>query len=223
MFSFGCLFIKSAEFLQASDSDKLELGIVVPEFVALSGIFFIGKTSVIYGGIAFGFSMLGLILPDTFIVGNPLEVSGITPEHVIGHIMFGLVAGIASFSFRYAILSGLFPIILDFDHWIQFFGIEMIPRMAHSITFGFIAVIVMMALFGRKDLRLGAIAIAAVFSHMSFDIFLGGTTEFPIFVPFISQSVTFSGLDWIFFEVLAIVIIFVASIIVIKKQKVKLF
>jgi hypothetical protein len=70
---------------------------------------------------------------------------------------------------------------------------------------------------------LGAIAIAAVFSHMSFDIFLGGTTEFPIFVPFISQSVTFSGLDWIFFEVLAIVIIFVASIIVIKKQKVKLF
>ena len=189
--------------------------------MVLSSVFFIGKTSVIYGGIAFGFSMLGLILPDTFIVGNPLEVSGITPEHVIGHIMFGLVAGIASFSFRYAILSGLFPIILDFDHWIQFFGIEMIPRMAHSITFGFIAVIVMMALFGRKDLRLGAIAIAAVFSHISFDIFLGGTTEFPIFVPFISESVFFSGTDWIFFEVLAIVIIFVASIIFLRRQKIK--
>ena len=189
--------------------------------MALSGIFFIGKTSVIYGGIAFGFSMLGLILPDTFIVGNPLEISGITPEHVIGHIMFGLVAGIASFSFRYAILSGLFPIILDFDHLIQFFGIEMIPRMAHSITFGFIAVIVMMALFGRKDLRLGAIAIAAVFSHMSFDIFLGGTTAFPVFVPFISESVFFSGTDWIFFEVLAIVIIFVASIIFLRRQKIK--
>ncbi len=191
--------------------------------MALSSIFFITKTTLVYGGIAFGFSMLGVILPDAFLVGNPLEVSGITPEHIIGHIIWGLVAGIASFSFRYAILSGLFPIILDFDHWIQFFGIEMIPRMAHSITFGFIAIGVMMILFGRKDLRLGGIAIAAVFSHMSFDIFLGGTTEFPVFVPFISQSVTFSGLNWIFFEVLSIAIIFAASIIVIKKQKVKLF
>ena len=191
--------------------------------MVLSSIFFITKTTLVYGGIAFSFSMLGVILPDAFLVGNPLEVSGITPEHIIGHIMWGLVAGIASFSFRYAVLAGLFPIILDFDHWIQFLGIEMIPRMAHSITFGFIAIGVMMILFGRKDLRLGAIAIAAVFSHMSFDIFLGGSTEFPVFVPFISQSVTFSELDWIFFEVLAIAIIFVSSIIFLRKQKIKVF
>ena len=189
----------------------------------LSNIFFITKTSLVYGSIAFGFSILGIILPDTFLVGNPLEVSGVSPEHIIGHFMWGLAIGIASFSFRYAILSGIFPIILDFDHWIQFFGIEMIPRMAHSIAFGFIAIAVMMILFGRKDLRLGAIAIAAVFSHMSFDIFLSGTTEFPIFVPFISQSITFSGADWIFFEVLAIVIIFVMSVIFLRKQKIKVF
>ena len=191
--------------------------------MALSSVFFITKTSLVYGGIAFGFSLLGIILPGSFLVGNPLEVSGITLEHVIGHIIWGLAAGIASFRFRYAVLAGLFPIILDFDHWIQFFGIEMIPRMAHSITFGFIAIGVMMILFGRKDLRLGGIAIAAVFSHMSFDIFLGGTTEFPVFVPFISQNITFSGIDWIFFEVLAIAIIFVASVIVLRKQKIKVF
>ncbi len=189
----------------------------------ISSSIFIGKTSIVYGGIAFGFSMLGMILPDAFLVGNPLEVSGVTPEHVAGHIMWGLVAGIASFSFRYAILSGLFPIILDFDHLIQFFGIEMIPRMAHSITFGFIAVGVMMMIFGRKDLRLGAIAIAAVFSHMSFDIFLGGSTEFPVFVPWNSQGVTFSGTDWIIFEFVAISIIFVSSVIFLRKQKIKVF
>ena len=188
----------------------------------LSSVFFIGKTSIAYGGLAFGFSMLGLILPNTFLVGNPLEVSGISFEHVIGHIMWGLVAGIASFSLRYAILSGLFPIILDFDHLIQFFGIEMIPRMAHSITFGFIAIGVMMIIFGRKDLRLGAIAIAAVFSHMSFDIFLGGSTKFPIFVPWDSQVVTFSGTDWIIFEFVAISMIFVSSVIFFKKQKIKI-
>jgi hypothetical protein len=52
---------------------------------------------------------------------------------------------------------------------------------------------------------------------------LGGTTEFPVFVPFISQRITFSGLDWIFFEILAIAIIFVASILVLRKQKIKVF
>ena len=185
-----------------------------------SNIFFIVKTSVVYGGIAFGFSILGLILPDRFIVGNPLEVSGISFEHVFGHILWGLVAGIASFSFRYAILSGLFPIILDFDHWIQFLGIEMIPRMAHSVTFGFIAVLIMISIFGRKDLRLIAITIASVFSHLSFDIFLTGTTEFPLFVPFILNNLTFSGMSWILFEFLAVTIIFVASIIFFRKQKI---
>jgi hypothetical protein len=190
--------------------------------VISSNIFFIVKTSVVYGGIAFGFSILGLILPDRFIVGNPLEVSGVSFEHVFGHIMWGLVAGIVSISFRYAILSGLFPIILDFDHWLQFLGIEMIPRMAHSITFGLIAVGVMMIIFDRKDLRLGAIAIAAVFSHMSFDIFLGGTTGFPIFAPFTSENIVFTGVDWILFEFISIVIIFVATIIFFRKQKNKI-
>jgi hypothetical protein len=188
----------------------------------LSNIKFIGKTSIVYGGLAFGFSMLGMILPDAFLVGNPLEVSGVSPEHIAGHIVWGLVAGITSFSLRYVILSGLFPIILDFDHLIQFFGIEMIPRMAHSITFGIIAMGVMMVIFGKKDLRLCVIAIAAVFSHMSFDIFLGGSTEFPVFAPFVSQSITFSGLDWVFFEFLAIVIIFIASIVFFRKQKIKI-
>ena len=190
------------------------------KLLILSNIFFILKTSVVYGGIAFGFSILGLILPDRFIVGNPLEVSGISFEHIFGHIVWGLAIGIASFSFRYAILSGLFPIILDFDHWIQFLGIEMIPRMAHSVTFGFIAVLIMISIFGRKDLRLIAITIASVFSHLSFDIFLTGTTEFPLFVPFILNNLTFSGMSWILFEFLAVTIIFVASIIFFRKQKI---
>tara|TARA_B110000438_G_scaffold291956_1_gene329610 strand:+ start:189 stop:809 length:621 start_codon:yes stop_codon:yes gene_type:complete len=202
--------------------NKVELGIDKMRFVNLSDIIFILKTSIAYGGIAFGFSLLGLILPDSFIVGNPLEVGGISFEHVFGHILWGLSIGIASFSFRYIILSGLFPIILDFDHWIQFLGIEMIPRMAHSITFAFIAVVVMMFIFGRKDLRLLGISIAVVFTHMSFDIFLVGSTEFPIFVPFITKTLTFSGTDWILFQFIAVVIIFISSITYLKKQKNKI-
>ena len=187
----------------------------------LSNIKFIGKTSLVYGGVAVGFSLLGLILPDAFLVGNPLEVSGVSPEHIIGHIMWGIAVGITSFSFRHVIISGLFPIILDFDHLIQFLGIEMIPRMAHSITFGIIIICVMIVLFGKKDLRLIGISVAAIFSHMSFDVFLGGVTKFPIFVPVISQNFTFSGIDWVVFEFLAIGIIFASSIIFFKKQKIK--
>jgi hypothetical protein len=190
--------------------------------VIQSKIFLLGKTSIVYGTIVVGFSLIGIILPNSFLVGNPLEVSGVSFEHVIGHIMWGLAAGIVSFSFKYVILSGLFPIILDLDHLLQFFGIEMIPRMAHSITFGLIVFVIMIFVFDKKDLRLGAVSIAAIFSHMSFDIFLVGTGEFPIFVPFSTQTITFSGIDWVFFEFIGIVIIFVASIIYFKNKRSKL-
>jgi hypothetical protein len=134
--------------------------------VISSNVFFIVKTCSVYGAIAFSFSMLGLILPDAFVVGNPLQVSGVSFEHIFGHIMWGLTTGIASFSFRYAIIPGLFPIILDFDHWLQFLGIEMIPRMAHSITFGIIAVAIMMLIFDKKDLSKCNCYRCSIFSYV---------------------------------------------------------
>lgn len=176
----------------------------------------------VYGALAFLFSTISLILPQTYIVGNPLAVSGVTPEHVVGHILWGLVAGIATFSFRYAILSGVLPIVLDFDHWLQFLDLEMIPRMAHSIPFGIVAFTVLFVLFWRKDLRIPAVALGAVFAHISFDIFLGGTSKFPLFAPIITDTVTLSGPAWIYFEVLAVVIIFVFSVLQ-RRKKIRVF
>ena len=177
-------------------------------------IYFIVKACLVYGGTALAFSMLGTILPDTFVIGSPFEVSTITPEHVIGHIVWGLIPGLAFLSLRYIILAGLFPIILDADHLLQFLDIEMIPRMAHSMPFILIAIVVMMLLFGKKDLRLIAVSAAAVFCHISFDIILNGSTEFPFLAPFTGQFFTFSGIDWIIFEVIAAAIILTASVIV---------
>ena len=177
-------------------------------------IYFIVKAASVYGCIAFAFSMLGTVLPDAFMVGNPLYHSTTTPEHVVGHIVWGLIPGLAFLSLRYIILAGLFPIILDADHLLQLLEIEMVPRMAHSLPFILIAIVVMMLLFGRKDLRLIAVSIAAVFSHMSFDTFLTGTTQFPVLAPFTSQFFTFSGVDWIIFQVIAVVIIIATSVIV---------
>ena len=177
-------------------------------------IYFIVKASLVYGGTALAFSALSTVLPGALVLGNPFEVSNITPEHVIGHIIWGLIPGLAFLSLRYIILAGLFPIILDADHLLQFLEIEMIPRMAHSMPFILIAIVVMMLLFGKKDLRLIAVSIAAVFSHMSFDTILGGSTEFPVLAPFTSQFFTFSGIDWIVFEVIAVAVILTASVIV---------
>ena len=177
-------------------------------------IYFIVKASLVYGGTALTFSALSTVLPGALVLGNPFEVSTATPEHVIGHIIWGLIAGLAFFSLRYIILAGLFSIVLDADHLLQLLEIEMIPRMAHSLLFILIVIVVMMLLFGRKDLRLIAVSIAAVFSHMSFDTFLTGTTQFPVLAPFTSQFFTFSGVDWIIFQVLAVVIIITTSVIV---------
>ena len=126
-------------------------------------ISFITKTSLVFASVAFAFSIIGLFLPNALIVGNPLIVSGISLEHVVGHIVWGLVAGIVSFSVRYAAIAGLFPIMLDFDHWLQFLDIEMIPRMAHSIPFAIVVVVIMIIIFGKKDLRLLAISFASIF------------------------------------------------------------
>ena len=181
---------------------------------ASPSVCFIVKACLVYGGVAFVFSMLGTVLPGAFVIGNPFEVSTATHEHVIGHIIWGLIAGLAFFSLRYIILAGLFSIILDADHLLQLLEIEMIPRMAHSLPFILIVIVVMVLLFGRKDLRLIAVSIAAVFSHMSFDTFLTGTTQFPVLAPFTSQFFTFSGVDWIIFQVIAVVIIITTSVIV---------
>ena len=181
---------------------------------ARPSIYFITKAALIYGGIALAFSMLGTVLPDAYVIGNPLYHNTTTPEHVIRHIVWGLIPGLAFLSLRYIILAGLFPIILDADHLLQFLEIEMVPRMAHSLPFILIAIVVMMLLFGKKDIRLIAVSVAAVFCHMSFDIILNGSTEFPVLAPFSGEFFTFSGIDWIIFEVIAAAVILTASVIV---------
>jgi hypothetical protein len=96
----------------------------------------------------------------------------------------------------------------------------MIPRMAHSIPFGLIVFIILIIIFGKKDLRIPAVSLAAVFVHMSFDIFLVGSTEFPLLVPLTTQMFTFDGNYWIYFIMIGITIIFISSVIQLKRNNV---
>jgi len=181
---------------------------------------FIIKTSTLYGTLAAFFSIIGLFLPWATFIGNPLEVSGISVEHVAGHIVWGLMIGLVTFRFKYFLMAGVFTIVLDFDHLIQFLGMDVVPRMAHSILFALIAIFVMMMIFGKRDYLLGTISFAAVLSHISFDILLGGGSVFPLFTPFTDEMTVFQELDWILIQLGAVILVGI-SVYVSRREKKK--
>lgn len=169
--------------------------------------------------------MLGLLpifqqfLPESYLIGNPLEVSGISVQHIVGHVVFGMIVGLVSMRIRYVVVAGLFPIALDADHLIQFLNLDAVPRMAHSILFGVISIPLMMFFVGKKDYLLGAVCFSAVLAHVSFDILLGGTTSFPLFMPITNKMVTFQGYEWIPFLLAAIAIVGIARILTKSRAK----
>ena len=102
-----------------------------------SQIKFFIKSCIIFSALSFVFSLVGLgfIFPeDARIIGNPLIVSNPALEHIVGHVLFGLIAGAISLSLRYVFLTGAFAVLLDSDHLLQFLDLEMISRMVHSLS-----------------------------------------------------------------------------------------
>ena len=180
---------------------------------------FILKNTIIFALISFAFSAIGAFFPEsefTVVIGNPLVVSSVTYEHVLGHVFWGAVIGLGTLSIRYIILGGSFAIFLDSDHLLQFLDIELVSRMSHSIPFAIIVTIVFFVIARGRDIRVCAVAFAAVLSHLAFDIFLadvafGSSTKFPLFSPFTFETVKFQGLDWLGIEVMGVVIVAVVS------------
>ena len=190
---------------------------------------FILQNSIIFAGLSFGFSIIGGLFPDseyTFVIGNPFVVSGITIEHIMGHIFWGAIIGLGTLSIRYIILGGSFAILLDADHLLQFLDIELVARMSHSIPFAIIATIVFFIILRGKDLRIAAVVFGAILSHIAFDVFLADmafdtSTTFPLFSPFMLDRIELAGLDWLWIEIIGIFIVAVTSYLF-KKKEIKL-
>ncbi len=187
-----------------------------------SQIKFFIKSCVIFSILSLVCSLagLGFVFPeDARIIGNPLIVSNPTLEHIVGHILFGMIAGAISLSLRYVFLTGAFAILVDADHLLQFFEIEMVSRMVHSIPFAIIIAVIMMFVFGKKDYRLAAISFSAIISHIAFDTWLigqiypGASGGFPLFSPFTVEIIKFQGLDWLYLEIVAICIVGIIAIL----------
>ena len=191
--------------------------------VKLSGqIKFFIKSCVIFSILSFGFSLTGFLFPDdpsSSVIGSPLIVSNPSLEHIFGHIFFGMIAGAISLSLRYVFLSGALALLLDADHLLQFFDVEMIARMVHSLPFAIIIAVIMLYIFGKKDYRLAAISFSAIISHIAYDvlyvgqIYPGSAGGFPLFSPFTVEIFRFQGLDWLYLEILAIVIVGIIAIL----------
>ena len=180
---------------------------------------FILKNSIIFAIVSFAFSMIGAFFPEsefTFVIGNPLVVSSVTYEHVLGHIFWGAVIGLGTLSIRYIILGGSFAIFLDSDHLLQFLDIELVSRMSHSIPFAVIVSVVFFVILRGKDIRICAVAFGAVLSHIAFDVFLAdvllnSATKFPLFSPFTFETVSLQGLDWLGIQIIGVSIVAITS------------
>ena len=180
---------------------------------------FILKNSIIFAIVSFAFSMIGAFFPEsefTFVIGNPLVVSSVTYEHVLGHIFWGAVIGLGTLSIRYIILGGSFAIFLDSDHLLQFLDIELVSRMSHSIPFAVIVSVVFFVILRGKDIRMCAVAFGAVLSHIAFDVFLAdvllnSATKFPLFSPFTFETVSLQGLDWLGIQIIGVSVVAITS------------
>ena len=180
---------------------------------------FILKNSIIFALVSFGFSSIGAFFPEsefTFVIGNPLVVSSVTYEHVLGHIFWGAIIGLGTLSIRYIVLGGSFAIFLDSDHLLQFLDIELVSRMSHSLPFAVIAMIVFFVITRGKDIRICVVAFGAVLSHIAFDIFLADVvnnsgTKFPLFSPFTFETVSLQGLDWLVIQIVGVSLVAITS------------
>jgi len=189
-------------------------------------ISFIIKRSFLFGSLVIAFSLIGFILepeklPPALKFVNPAQVIGfLSIEHLGGHMMWGLMVGIVTLSFRYIILTGFFAILVDADNLMKIFGLEESFRMAHSVTFGILSVVVMMLVFGRKDWRLGAISFGAILAHMSFDILSRRSGSFRIFSPFYNENIGFQEFYWIVFLLAGFALVGTVTFFTRRKQQV---
>ncbi|MDE1766184.1 MAG: hypothetical protein KGI27_07925 [Thaumarchaeota archaeon] len=180
---------------------------------------FIVKTALVFCALSAAFSFAGTLLPERGPLGNP--AGGLNLHEIGGHLLWGLVAGAVFLGARYVIITGLFAVLIDSDHLIALLHVDALSRMSHSILFGAIAAAVLMLAFGKRDARLGAAAFAGVLSHLSFDTFAGDDGKFPLFVPFYNHQIIFPNIDWIYFQVAAVMVAGIVTMLATRKRKIE--
>lgn len=173
--------------------------------------------SLIYCSLSAGFSLISTILPDKTVLENPIEHGSLNIKEITGHFAWGVVAALVTLRFRYILLGGILAVLIDSDHLVGLLHVNGIPRMSHSITFAIIATIILITIFRKNNYQIGAIVATSVLTHISYDVF-DGEFGFPIFTPLMNKIIQFPKIDWLIFEITAIMILGIVSFISAEKH-----
>lgn len=209
--------IKTVQFpaLRLISSQKLSMyQLLKPE---KKDVLYIARVSLVYCALSASFSLVSTVVPDRMVLTNPLEHGSLSLKEVAGHFAWGAVAALVTLRLRYILLGGLLAVLIDSDHLIGLLHVEGIPRMSHSIAFAIISTIVLVAIFRKNNYRLGAIVATSILTHISYDIF-DGEFGFPVLTPVINTIIQFPKAYWIVFEVAAIAIVGIVSLVSTKKE-----
>ena len=86
-----------------------------------------------------------------------------------------MIAGVLSLRLKYVFMIGAFALLLDADHLLQFFNVEMISRMVHSVPFAINYRCDNAVCFWKKRLSLGShLIFCHHISHIAFDVWFVG-------------------------------------------------
>ncbi len=173
----------------------------------------VARLSIVFGTIAFLWSLFGFLTPIAPAIFAPEYLySSFLPIEIAGHVLFGLVAALPSLDLEIVLFCGASAILIDTDHILAAAGLPVLGRLSHSIPFIIVSVAVV-ALVSRRSGKPGmvyAATVAAVLSHFSFDA-LAGDGAFPLLSPISFQFFVFQEISWIPFELMAMAIIFIAA------------
>ena len=95
-------------------------------------ILFIVGVSLVYCSLSAGFSLVSIILPDRAVLLNPIEHGNLALKEIVGHFIFGVIAGIVTLRLKYILLGGILAVLIDSDHIVGLLNFEGIPKIVYT-------------------------------------------------------------------------------------------
>jgi hypothetical protein len=144
----------------------------------VSKLKFVIYLSLAYLAFAFGYSFIGLVFREPTLHLHEYSLSSFILE-IGGHFVFGIFAALPLLDFELIALVGMCAVLIDSDHILGTFNLDLVSRPDHSILFVFIASLVLVWvskwLFKGIDkarlLKIGLVVPVALLAHISYDIF----------------------------------------------------
>ena len=162
--------------------------------------------SILFGVASLFWSGLGLLFP--LLTPYKAVLSPALLVEVAGHLLFGMVAGVAAGRLAPALLVSLEAILIDSDHLMAAAGFSIDGRLSHSVFFALLSSLAIAragkaTAFSSNAYPVAVLTLSSFLTHLAYDMALGDGT-FPLFFPLSADSYSLPYLAWPILEVAAI-------------------